>query len=373
MLIKKAVIIITQRELEIIEIIKGDPFVSQQEIADLLNITRSSVAVHITNLIKKGIIRGRGYVIDERDHVSVIGGANMDIVGYPFTKLRKSDSNPGEVNLSVGGVGRNIAENLARLGNHTKMFTVVGEDIHGDKIITESESAGMDMSHVRKVNEYGTGTYLAILNENNDMDVAIAAMDIFKKLDRKYIDENRQIISKSQIIVFDTNLEEDVFQYSVDLFKDNILFLDTVSHTKALRAKEVIGLFHTIKPNKMEAEALSGIEIESREDMDRAAAHFHDEGVKNVFITLGENGVYYSDGTTQGIMKARKIIPKNATGAGDAFQAALVHAELNHMEIEEKVKFAMAASILAMSSYSTINPEMSESNIMKTINDMEEK
>ena len=369
----KEVIIITQRELEIIEILKSNPFVSQQEIADLLKITRSSVAVHITNLIKKGIIRGRGYVIDERDHVSVIGGANVDIVGYPFEDLRRADSNPGDVNVSIGGVGRNIAENLAKLGNNTKMFTVVGEDVHGEKIITESETSGIDMSHVKRVLDYGTGTYLAVLNRENDMDVAIASMNIFKKLDKKYIDDNKQIISKSKVIVFDTNLEEEVLHYAVQLFKDNILFLDTVSHTKALRAKKIIGHFHTIKPNRIEAEALSGMKIADLSDLQKAVKYFHDLGVVNVFITLGEEGVFYSDGENSGLLKAKKIVPKNATGAGDAFQAALVHAELHDMSIEKKVKFSMAASILAMSSYSTINPEMSVEKIEETMKKMEEK
>ncbi len=366
-------IIITQRENEIVEIIKKDPFVSQQEIATLLKITRSSVAVHITNLIKKGVIRGRGYVIDERDHVSVIGGANVDIVGSPYEDLRRADSNPGDVNVSVGGVGRNIAENLAKLGNHTKMFTVVGEDVHGDKIISESEASGIDMSHVKKVLDQGTGTYLAVLNRENDMEIAIASMNIFQKLDKKYIEENKHIISKSEVIVFDTNLEEEVLHYAVQLFKDNILFLDTVSHTKALRAKKVLGYFHTIKPNKIEAEALSGMKISGESDLQKAAKYFHELGVINVFITLGEEGVFYSDGKDSGVMKAKKIVPKNATGAGDAFQAALVHAELNNMKIERKVRFSMAASILAMSSYTTINPDMSVENIEETMKKMEEK
>ena len=95
--------------------------------------------------------------------------------------------------------------------------------------------------------------------------------------------------------------------------------------------------------------------------------------MKNVFITLGEEGVFYSDKKLQGIMKAKRIVPKNATGAGDAFQAALVHAELNDMEIRDKVRFSMAASILAMSSYSTINKEISVESIYETMKHMEEK
>jgi len=365
--------VITQRECEIVEIIKRNPFVSQQEIADELKITRSSVAVHITNLLKKGIIRGRGYVVDERDHVSVIGGSNMDIVGYPFNNLKRKDSNPGGVQVSMGGVGRNIAENLARLGAHTKLFTVVGEDIYGEQIIKESQSYGIDMSHVKKVLEEPTGTYLAILDHENDMDVAIASMEIFKKLNTSYLEEHRHIIQKSQAIVFDTNLEEEAFRFGVQLFKDNDLFLDTVSHTKALRAKDVIGYFHTIKPNRLEAEALSGITIVREDDLRRAATYFHDQGVKNVFITLGAEGVFYSDEQEEGIMKAQKIIPQNATGAGDAFQAALVYAALHGYGIKEQVRFSMAASILAMSAKETINKNLSVQAIEKIMNQMEEK
>lgn len=363
---------ITQREFEIIEIIKKNPFVSQQEIAEALQITRSSVAVHITNLTRKGIIRGRGYVVDERDHVSVIGGANMDIVGYPFHELKRQDSNPGGVKVSLGGVGRNIAENLARLGTHTKMFTVVGADIYGDQIIKESEKIGIDMSHVKRVQEEGTGTYLAILDHENDMDLAIASMNIFKKLDRKYLEDSKQVILKSQVIVFDTNLEEEIFRYGVDLFKENDLFLDTVSHTKALRAKSVIGAFHTIKPNRLEAEALSGIAIQNHHDLEKACGFFHAEGVKNVFITLGPEGVFYSDGLKNGIMKAPKMTPKNATGAGDAFQAALVYSELHGFPIKDKVRFAIGASVMAMNAYETINPDLSESEIRKIMKKVEE-
>ena len=366
-------IFITHRELEIINIIKGNPFISQQEIADRLNITRSSVAVHITNLIKKGTIRGRGYFVDERKFISVIGGANMDIVGHPFRTLRSADSNPGEVNLSVGGVGRNIAENLARLGTNTKLFTIVGNDIHGETIIRESELAGIDMSHVKRTSEKGTGTYVAILNEDNEMEVAIAAMDIYNELNEDYLEENRQLIEKSQIIIFDTNLKEQAFLHGVRMFRDKKLFLDTVSHTKAMRAREIIGLFDTIKPNRLEAEALTGISIRDNGDLVEAARTFHEKGVSNVFITLGENGVFYSNREEKGIIRSKKITPKNVTGAGDAFTAALVYAELEGMAITEKVKFAMGAAVLAMDAYSTINKGISVENIRNNMNHMEEE
>lgn len=349
----------TTRELEIIAIIKRDPLVSQQEIADELKITRSSVAVHITNLIRKGVIKGKGYVIEEKEYVSVVGGSNVDISGVPFKKLIQNDSNPGMVHTSMGGVGRNIAENLVRLGVNTKLFSIVGDDLAGERLLTESALVGIDTSHVRKLNNHGTGTYLSILDEHKDMTVAISYMDIFHQLKPEYLKLNRKIIEKGLLTVFDTNLDEEVLRYGVSVLKGHMKFLDTVSVTKAMRAKEIIGEFHTVKPNKLEAEALSGVKIDSREDMKRSAAWFLEKGVKNVFITLGKDGVYFSDGNEEGVVRAKASKIVNATGAGDAFHSGLVYSELMGFGMREKAIFAIGASLVAMESKDTISKEMS--------------
>lgn len=116
----------TNREEEILRLIRQNPLISQRELAEELGITRSSAAVHITNLIKKGYIKGKGYVVQEDPYVCMVGGANMDIQGFPGGTFRFRDSNPGSVKLSLGGVGRNIAENMVKLGLMTKLLTVVG-------------------------------------------------------------------------------------------------------------------------------------------------------------------------------------------------------------------------------------------------------
>ena len=105
----------TPREKEIINLLKKNPGISQQEIADELNITRSGVSTHINNLMTSGYILGRGYILREDSYVAVLGGCNMDITGYSFDNLKERDSNPGKIEYSSGGVGRNICENLARL------------------------------------------------------------------------------------------------------------------------------------------------------------------------------------------------------------------------------------------------------------------
>ncbi|TIH60272.1 winged helix-turn-helix transcriptional regulator, partial [Klebsiella pneumoniae] len=138
----------TPREREIINLIKKNPRISQQEIADELNITRPGVSAHINNLVTSGYILGRGYILREDNYVAILGGCNMDITGYSFDILRGKDSNPGKIKYSSGGVGRNICENLTRLGVSTTFLSVLGKDDAGKNILSELNSLNVDVSKV---------------------------------------------------------------------------------------------------------------------------------------------------------------------------------------------------------------------------------
>ena len=132
----------TSREREILEILKKEPMIAQQVLADRLKLNRSSVAVHIANLMKKGYIMGKGYLVSEEKKVTVIGGSNIDLQGFPNESLNLYDSNPGKIETSLGGVGRNISENLAKLDIPVRLISAVGNDFYGQKLIKESEKNG---------------------------------------------------------------------------------------------------------------------------------------------------------------------------------------------------------------------------------------
>lgn len=357
----------TNREEEILKLISRNPAISQSDLATALGITRSSVAVHITNLTKKGYILGKGYILRQDDYITVIGGSNVDITGFPNKSLIPGDSNPGKVKISLGGVGRNIAENLVHLGVSTKLITAVGEDIHGRKIIEHANTIGMDMKNSLVLNSTPTSTYMAILDEKGDLNLAISHMDIFDEMSIDFIQEKRQVIENSRICVIDTNMPEELIHYVLDSFRNTEFFLDTVSTTKAKKIISKIGRFHTIKPNKIEAELLSGISIETQDDLERAADYFLDKGVQRVFITLGSKGVFYSDGSVSELIPNPKVDVVNATGAGDAFVAALAFSRFNNYDIRKSAHFSMAASILTLGHEDTINPNISRENINKTM------
>ncbi len=80
----------TQREQQILDLIIADPMISQQSIADRLQISRSAVAGHIMKLTGKGVIKGRAYVVDQAPFVVAIGGANIDVHGRPSRSLKRA-------------------------------------------------------------------------------------------------------------------------------------------------------------------------------------------------------------------------------------------------------------------------------------------
>ena len=273
----------TQREQEIFKVLKREPAISQQELAERLGITRSSVAVHITNLLKKGYLLGKGYIVRSEPYAVVIGGSNVDITGFPRDKLVLHDSNIGEVRISLGGVGRNIAENLARLGQPTRLLSVVGDDLYGRRILEEAAAIGLDMRDSIILRDRPTSTYLCIMDETRDMAVAINHMDSIEAMTVDYLQARRGIIENAQLCVLDTNLPEPVLDYLLSTFPTRPdFFLDPVSTSKAAKVKGRIGRFHTIKPNRIEAEILSGIPIGCDADLERCAEILHAQGVQRI-------------------------------------------------------------------------------------------
>lgn len=148
----------TQRERQILQLIETDPMISQQGIADRLGITRSSAAVHISNLMKKGYIAGKGYVLRSGSYAVVVGGVNVDIGGRSFAPLVEADSNPGTVSVSLGGVGRNIAHNMSLMGLDVRLMTAYGDDLHGQRVAASCSTLGIDLSHALRISGGTTST-----------------------------------------------------------------------------------------------------------------------------------------------------------------------------------------------------------------------
>jgi len=301
------------------------------------------------------------------DYVVVFGASVVDIFGFSTSKYTPYNSTPGQVRMSFGGVCRNIAENLARVDVNTKFISVIGNDGKGRSMMEHSMLYGYDMSESLVLEGSGTPTYLAILNETGEMVSAIVDMGALDELSFEFINSKDEIIKGSEYLFLDADSPENL-EYILNRYKDDTKFvLDPVSAAKAISIKHLIGNFHTIKPNRYEAEVLSGIEIHNDEDLVRAGQYFIDQGVEHVFISLDCEGIFVTDGKKAYKVTAWDVPVCNVTGAGDSFVAGLGYGYMNQLDIIDTIQTAMAMSIIAIASQETINSELSKELIDEVI------
>ncbi|SHJ68906.1 carbohydrate kinase family protein [Tepidibacter formicigenes] len=305
--------------------------------------------------------------INNQPYILVFGASVVDIIGFSSSNYKPCDSTPGNIKISFGGVCRNIAENMARVGVNTKFISILGNDSKGRNMLEHSKLIGYDMSDSLILENGGTPTYMAILNENGEMVSAIADMKSIDEMNFEFINSKSDIITNAEFTCLDADDPENL-EYILTKFKGKTKFiLDPISATKAKNIRHLIKYFHTIKPNRHEAEVLAGFKINNDEDLKKAANYFLELGVKNVFISLDEDGIYYRNELKSGKIKACNVTVKNVTGAGDSFVAGLGYGYMKGMCIEETVKFAIAMSVITISHEETINPNMSYEFVEKTI------
>lgn len=357
----------TQRERQILRWIEEDPMISQERLAEKAGITRSSVAVHISNLMKKGYIAGKGYVVRSGSYAVVVGGVNMDIGGHSASPLVAKDSNPGKVRLSLGGVGRNIAHNMCLLGMDVRLLTAMGDDLYGQQIAASCAELGIDIGHALRIAGAATPTYLFINDSDGDMALAVSDMEICSKITPSYLAANLSLLNNAQVVVVDTNIPQQSLEYLAEHCTAPI-FADPVSTKKAIKLKPILGKIHTLKPNLIEAELLTGVKVTDEESLKLAAQKLLDTGMHRVFISMGINGVFAADHNEMKTVPCCKAVMRNATGAGDSFMAALAWAYLQGTDLENSARAAAATAAMAIEAETTINPNITADAVRARMN-----
>ena len=360
----------TKQEEKILEIIKNNPTVEQNEIAKLLNIKRSTVAVHISNLQKQGYILGKGYLVNNDNYVLGIGAANIDIYGKANIKIRPHYDHPAKIGSNVGGVTKNILTNLSKLGYDTKFITAVGDDGFGDTILHDCGVNNIDKSNIITVQNASSGVFMQAQDENNDMYLALCDMSVLENITLEYIERKKSVLLNAKLVLIDSSLRLDTMKKIIEICYSKVpLYVDPISDNYALKIKPYIHRFTCVKPNKTELENLSGIKINNDNDLYKACNKLLDKGLKKIFVSLGKDGILYMDADGNEVKKKLKPVKKmvNASGAGDACMAAIIYGIVNELSIEKTIDYALAAGIAAINSISTINPDLSISLLNKIL------
>ena len=287
-----------------------------------------------------------------RGYVAVVGAVNVDIWGRSRAGLIPGDSNPGEVRLSMGGVGRNIAHNLRLLEVPVGMLTLLGEDAWAAQVEANCRALGIDLGHAQRVPGGRTGAYLCITGPDGDMALALCDTDLAEALSPAVLAAHLDWLNAAAAVVFDGNLSEESTAY-LAAHCTAPLFADPVSVRKARHLLPALGRLRCLKPNRLEAEALSG-EAEVLE----AAKALHRMGAGLVCVSDGARGLAWAGAAGAGRVPCPPTKLVNATGGGDAMMAALVRAFLDGMDTHSALRFALAVSSLAVEHAGTINTDL---------------
>lgn len=308
----------------------------------------------------------------KRRRIAVIGGANMDIGGFPNATLVAGDSNPGCVRMSAGGVGRNIAENAARMGLSVELITALGDDANGQTLLQDCGEKKIGTSHCLIEKGSRTSVYLFIDDARGDMHCAINDMQIQENILPGRLAAHLELLNSVDAVVMDANLPEETIAW-LGANLSVPIFADTVSVAKAPKLRRSLDKIHCLKPNHMEAEVLSGVQIRDAMDALEAAKRLVEMGVKQVYITMGEKGAVCGDAVQCAYLPCMTRTLVNTTGAGDAFTAALVWAHCEGLGLKQAGLAGMAAADIALNAMETVSPEMSELKLKRRIADFSAK
>ncbi|PUA81161.1 carbohydrate kinase family protein [Nocardioides currus] len=362
---------LTDRERQIVDLLRRDPLMGSEALAAALGTTRASINVHVSNLGKKGVILGRGYVLAESPGAVVVGGANMDLKARSAARATSHTSNPGHGSMAPGGVARNIAENLGRLGDRVHLVSVVGRDPLGENLLSHTAAAGVRIEHVARTDR-PTGTYTAVLDADGELIVAIADMEATAELGPDQVQAARDVIATAGVLVLDGNLRREALEHALDLAGGVRTIFEPVSVPKATALKDALdGRVWAVTPNRDELAALTDLPTRTDTQVRTAAAALHQRGVELVWIRLGERGSLLS--TADGVVEIPAVPTsvEDVTGAGDSMLAAFCHVLLAGGSPEEAARFGHAAAALTIASPHTVRPDLTPRLIRTTLDQKE--
>jgi pseudouridine kinase len=301
-------------------------------------------------------------------HVLVVGGAVLD------TKLRTTaapvlgTSNPGSASWTAGGVGRNMAENLARLGRPTVLVAAVGDDLAGESVVGRTAAAGVDCRHV-VLSRHPTGTYAAVLDDGGDLLIAVADMRATDEMTVGDLGAVPGLLDGAGALVADANLGTAVVRWLVAAAETAgvPVVLEPVSVAKARGLAPVLDgtrAVHTVTPNVDELAALVGGPVEDTVEQVTAAARvLHARGVGHVWVRRGARGSLLSVGPAAGgprvvVVGAPPVGVVDVTGAGDSMTAGFVHALLDGSDVVEAARYGQVVAGLTCASHDTVRSDL---------------
>jgi pseudouridine kinase len=279
--------------------------------------------------------------MNKKFDVAVIGTIFVDVKGFPRGVYNALGRNLGQVRFYHGGVGRNVVETMGQLDTKTAFVSTVDDNGLGLEVLDRLKSRGIDTSYVPAFEKEGMGMWMAILDEHGDLAGSISQMPSLEIMEPAVLGCADQFLDESKAVALEIDLNEKIAETIVEKAVDKGIPLYGIPGNLDVLYKrlDLLQHFQCFICNDIEAHQLTNVTLESEEDIKKAAKSLTSSGLKQVVITLGENGSYYFDASSNedGFQQAEKVDVVDTTGAGDSFFAGTVSGLVKGKSLAEAV------------------------------------
>lgn len=291
--------------------------------------------------------------------IACLGAAHIDRLAHAEQPVVLGTSNPVTVSTTLGGVARNVAESLARLGLRVALVSRVGTDPDGDRVVDRMTGLGVDMTASTRSPAGATAGYTALVGPDGEMAVAMADMAIYDALTPEVLNEALGRLHGRALWFADCNLPPDSLKFlRRNKPTDTVLAVDAVSVAKAERLGPDLTGIDLVFCNRDEAAILAGRAAAGAE----TANEIRRRGAGAVIVSLGADGVLVADSGGCRPMPALAATIRDVTGAGDALVAGTLFGLSEGRPLADSVGIGLAAAAMALESdqavSETLSPDM---------------
>ncbi len=243
-------------------------------------------------------------------------------------------------NVGPGGKGCNQAIAIARLGGNINFISKIGKDEYGELALKTLKKNKISTENIIQDGSQQTGVAGILVDQNTGKNAINVIVGAPISLKISEIGKQINLIKRSKIFLTQLEVPKDVTLHCLKTAKENgcITILNPAPAFEI--SKEFFNNIDFFTPNETEAEFYTGISITSEKEAKQAADKLLNLGIKKIIITLGEKGLFYSDGIEEIYLKASAVKAIDTTGAGDAFNGGLAYGLSKEKPIKECLELA---------------------------------